>query len=166
MSLEFIWSLFAIKFQKIQVLEAVARRCSVKKAVLKTCAIFTGKHLRWSLFLITLQGLQHKSKETQTQMISCEYCGVLRTAFFIEHFWWHLLNFFTGSQKETVFSINHSVMKTFKCSFPIDFAFNMSIRCSERTPQPETIFYSVYFVAVIIYRYFLFSIYAKTSNIQ
>ena len=30
------------------------RRCSVKKAVLKNFANFTGKHLCWSLFLITL----------------------------------------------------------------------------------------------------------------
>ena len=31
------------------------QRCSVKKDVLKTFANFTGKHLCWSLFLITLQ---------------------------------------------------------------------------------------------------------------
>ena len=31
-------------------------------------------------------------------------------------------------------------METFKSSFPIDFAFNMSIRCSERTAQPGTVF--------------------------
>ena len=31
------------------------RRCSVKKDVLKYFANFTGKHLCWSLFLITLQ---------------------------------------------------------------------------------------------------------------
>ena len=31
------------------------RSCSVKKAVLKNFANFTGKHLCWSLFLITLQ---------------------------------------------------------------------------------------------------------------
>ena len=31
------------------------RRCSIKKAVLKNFAIFTGKHLCWGLFLIKLQ---------------------------------------------------------------------------------------------------------------
>ena len=31
------------------------RRCSIKKAVLKNFAIFTEKHLCWSLFLIKLQ---------------------------------------------------------------------------------------------------------------
>ena len=30
------------------------QRCSIKKAVLKNFARFTGKHLRWSLFLLTL----------------------------------------------------------------------------------------------------------------
>ena len=32
-------------------------RCSIKKAVLKNSAIFTGKNLCWSLFLINLQAL-------------------------------------------------------------------------------------------------------------
>ena len=31
------------------------RRCSIKKNFLKNFAIFTGKHLRWSLFLISSQ---------------------------------------------------------------------------------------------------------------
>ena len=43
-----------------------------------------------------------------------------------------------------------------KCSFPIDFAFSMSIWCSERTTQPETILFSVDFLVVRVYRYFLF----------
>ena len=30
-------------------------RCSIKKAVLNNFAIFTGKHLCWSLYLIKLQ---------------------------------------------------------------------------------------------------------------
>ena len=47
-------------------------------------------------------------------------------------------------------------MKTVKCSLLINFAFIMSKRCSERTPQPETIFYRVDFLAAIIYLYFLF----------
>ena len=38
------------------------QRCSIKKAVLKTFAIFTGKYLCWSLILInfTKKGLQHR----------------------------------------------------------------------------------------------------------
>ena len=36
-------------------------------------------------------------------------------------------------------------MKIFRCSFPIDVAFNMSTRYSERTTQLETICFSVDF---------------------
>ena len=74
------------------------------------------------------------------------------------------MNFLTKSQKETIFSINDSVMKMLKCSFPIDFAFNISIRCSEHTPKPETIFYNLDFLAVIIYPYFFFLYMQKPSS--
>ena len=60
--------------------------------------------------------------------------------------------------------MNRSVMKMFRYSFPIDFAFNMSMRCSERTTLPETIFYSVDFLIVIICRYFLFLYVPKIKN--
>ena len=36
------------------------KRCFVKKDILNNLANFTGKHVRWSLFLITLQALQHR----------------------------------------------------------------------------------------------------------
>ena len=42
------------------------RMCHVKKGVLKSFANFIGKHLRWSLFLIKLQG------ETPTHVSFCE----------------------------------------------------------------------------------------------
>ena len=148
---------------QIQLLDAVAQRCSVKKFY-KISAIFTGKHKHWSLFLIKLQVLQHRWKEIPTQVSSYEYCGILMNSFFIENFWWLLLDFFTGSQKETIFSVNCSVMKTFKCSFSVDFLFNMWIRCSECTTQPEAMFYSVDFLIVIIYQYFLFLYMPKIKN--
>ena len=107
-----------------------------------------------------MESLFNKVAGTLTQVFFCEYCGIFKSTFFIQHFWWLLLNFFTGSQKETVFLIKRSVMKTFKCSFPIDFAFNMSIRYSERTSQPEITFYSMDFLVVII-SIFLVSLYAK-----
>ena len=34
------------------------RRCSIKKTLLKNFAIFTGKHLRWSIFFNKDAGLQ------------------------------------------------------------------------------------------------------------
>ena len=113
-----------------------------KKDVFKNFTILAGKHLCSGLFLTLL-------KETPTQVFSVNVAKFLRTAFFIKHLCCLLINIFTESQKETVFSINHSVMKTFRCSFPIDLAFNVSMRCSECTTQPETIFFSVDFLVAI-----------------
>ena len=51
-------------------------------------AIFTRKHLCWSLFLIKLQGwrpLHFIEKETPTQVFFCEYCEIIENSFFIEH---------------------------------------------------------------------------------
>ena len=38
------------------------QRCSIKKEVLKIFVIFTGRHLCWSLFLITLQNWRSKKR--------------------------------------------------------------------------------------------------------
>ena len=55
-----------------------------KIGALKTCAIFTGKHLCCSLFLIKLQssGLQLYCKKTSIQVFSIEYCRILKNSFF------------------------------------------------------------------------------------
>ena len=79
---------------------------------------------------------------------------ILRTAFFIDHLPWLFLNFFIESKK-----INHPVMKTLKCFFPIDFAFIISMWCSERPIQPEPMMFSLDF---LIYSYFLFVYMQKT----
>ena len=50
------------------------RMCSIKKAVLKNFAIFTGKHLCQSLFFNKVAGL----KETPIQVFPHEYCEILR----------------------------------------------------------------------------------------
>ena len=133
------------------------------KVVFKISAIFTGKHLRWNLFLTKLQGLQHRRKKTPTKEFSCEYCAIFKNSFLYST---HLV---APSEllywiSKRVFSINRSVRKTFKCSFPIDFAFNMSMRCSERTPKPEKLLYRVDFLVVIIYRYFWFDYMQKTYS--
>ena len=69
-----------------------------KVGVLKCYTIFTGKHLRWSLFLIKFQSFQ--SFRSATLLKSNSNKGVflwryLRTVFFIEHFQWLLLPFNT-----------------------------------------------------------------------
>ena len=53
------------------------KRCSIKRAVLKNLAIFTEKHLHWSLF--------RPSKETPTQVFFCEYCQIFKSTYFEEH---------------------------------------------------------------------------------
>ena len=60
-------------------------RCSIKKKpVPKNCAIFIGKHLRWSLFLIKFFNKLYQ-KETPTQVLSSEYCEVFKNTNFEEH---------------------------------------------------------------------------------
>ena len=53
------------------------QRCSVKKTALKTLALITGKHLRWSLFLIVLQAfrvatLSKRDSNTGAFLLRCE----------------------------------------------------------------------------------------------
>ena len=60
--------------------------------VLKHFAIFTGKHLCWSLFLIKQQACNFIKKETPTQVFSCEHYENFKNSFFTEHFGW-LLHF-------------------------------------------------------------------------
>ena len=63
------------------------QRRSVKKAVLRNYATFTGKHPCWNLFLIKLQFLQgyNHIKRTPTQVFSCEYCEIRRNTYFEKH---------------------------------------------------------------------------------
>ena len=62
------------------------RRCSIEKVVLKNFAIFTGKHLRWSLFLIELQAQAQRPatvlKETLAKDFSVNITKILRTPIF------------------------------------------------------------------------------------
>ena len=60
--------------------------CSREKAVLENFAIFTGKHLRGSLFLIELQAWRPATvlKETPTKMFFCGYCENFKKTYFQE----------------------------------------------------------------------------------
>ena len=59
------------------------QRCSTKKGVLKNFAKFTGKDLCQSLFLNKEAGLRQTllTKETQTQVFSCEFCEISQYTF-------------------------------------------------------------------------------------
>ena len=50
---------------------------------LKNFTIFTEKHLCWSLFLKSCrpEGLQLYQKDTPTQVLSCEYCKIVKNSF-------------------------------------------------------------------------------------
>ena len=56
----------------------------LKTDVLKSFAIFTGKRMCWSLFLIKLQDWRpvFLFKETLTQVFFCEYCEIFKNSFF------------------------------------------------------------------------------------
>ena len=62
------------------------RRCSIERVVLKNFAIFTGKYLRQSLFLIELQAQAQRPstvlKETLTKDFSVNITKILRTPIF------------------------------------------------------------------------------------
>ena len=61
---------------------------------LKNFSIITGKHLCWSLFLIKLQIWRSAAllKRDSNIGVRVNIGKFLRTAFFIKHLWWLLLN--------------------------------------------------------------------------
>ena len=69
--------------------EAVARRYSVRKSVLRNFAKFTGKHLYQSLFLNKVAGLACNfiEKEIMAQVFSCESYENSKNTIFTEQFW-------------------------------------------------------------------------------
>ena len=56
--------------------EAVAKKCSIRKGVLRNFAKFTEKHLCQSL-----------TKETLAQVFSCEFYEISKNTFFTEILW-------------------------------------------------------------------------------
>ena len=62
-------------------------RCSIKKAILKNFAIFTGEHLYWSLFLIVSWRPGTLLTKPPTQAFFCEYCKIFKNTYFGEHLW-------------------------------------------------------------------------------
>ena len=74
--------------------EAVVRRCSVKKSVVKNLAKFTAKHLCQSLFLDKVAGPRPATllkKRLSHSSLPVNFAKFLRKPFFIEHLRWLLL---------------------------------------------------------------------------
>ena len=67
-----------------------------KIGALKNFANFTGKHLRWSLFLVKF--LTNFIKGTPTQVFSCEIWKNYKNTFSTEHLQWLLLSKETSAQ--------------------------------------------------------------------
>ena len=69
--------------------------CSIKKAVLKNFAIFTGKDLCWNLSFIRLQAFRPATllKRDSNRCFTVNIAKFLRTAFLIEHLRWLLLKY-------------------------------------------------------------------------
>ena len=71
---------------------SIRSSCSLrffKNGALKDFVIFAEKHPRWSLlFKVECNFIK---KETLTQVLSCEYCGIFKNSFFIECLGWLLL---------------------------------------------------------------------------
>ena len=72
-----------------------------KIGVLKNFAIFTRKHLCWSLYL---KKAFNFIKETPTQVFSCENCKIFKNSFFIEYLRWLLQNYYNKNSLR--FSLN------------------------------------------------------------
>ena len=75
--------------------EAVARRCSVKKGILRNLAKFTGKHLYQSLFFNKVAGLRHSTLLKMRLLHRCfhvNFAKFLRTPCLTEQLRWLLLN--------------------------------------------------------------------------
>ena len=64
---------------------AAARRCSVKKGVLKNFDKFTGKHLCSSFFFNKVTGRTLLKKRLQNRCFPVNFRNFLRTGFFTEN---------------------------------------------------------------------------------
>ena len=62
------------------------------KGILKNYAIFTGKHLCWSLFFLMFQACNFIKKSLQQRYFPVNFAKFFRTHFFREHLRWLLLS--------------------------------------------------------------------------
>ena len=64
-----------------------------KIGALRNFAIFIGKHLCWSLFLIKLQAWRYHRCliDALTQVLTYEYCEIFKNSFFMEQLRWLFL---------------------------------------------------------------------------
>ena len=65
-----------------------------KTVVARNCAMFTGKHLCWSLFLIknNLNSTFSQRRLQHRWFLSCENCEIFTNTFFMEYLQWLFLS--------------------------------------------------------------------------
>ena len=80
------FSLFSLGFSSVaHILHRISHRtCSLKEAVLKNFAIFTGKQLCWKLQLCLSVGATLLKSDSKP-LFSCEYCKIFKNTYFEEH---------------------------------------------------------------------------------
>ena len=85
-----------------------------KVGVLKSYAIFAGKHLRWSYFWIKFQSFRPATlKITPTKVLFCEYCKIFKNSFFFpaifqsENTKWHPNKPFISWKYSKIFKITN-----------------------------------------------------------
>ena len=85
----YLYKFFIENFHNTDKRRSSHQRRSIKKAALKNFAVFTGKQLYWSFFLIKLQSIKAATllKKTLAQMFSCEFYEISTNNFLTEHFW-------------------------------------------------------------------------------
>ena len=74
--------------------EAVVRKCSIKKGVLRNFTKFSGKYLCQSLFFGKIAGLRPATlskKRLWHRYFPVNIANFLRAPFVTDHFWWLLL---------------------------------------------------------------------------
>ena len=81
----FIKRAFDVQEHFMNITEAVAQSCSVKKDVLRNFAKFTGKHLYQSLFFDKIAGRPLSKKRLWHRCFLVSFAKFLRTPFFTEH---------------------------------------------------------------------------------
>ena len=108
-----------------------------KIVVLKSFAIFTGKRLCWSLFLIKLHPRRAATllERDSTQVFSSEYCKIFKSSFFRERLPWLLLRFRAKFCEKLKYDFKYKNFKTWISSVEVNLLewqsfydqFNISI---------------------------------------
>ena len=117
----------------VQRLSEVTRRCSLNKGFLKISQNLQENTCVRVSFLIKLQGeaCNFIKKETLVQMFLCEFCKIFKDTFFIEHFPWLLVDYYTRHHSYFQYFIFHFFLTNYESleiHVILDFCFNFVLK--------------------------------------